>query len=86
MFGYKYLNVADKILGSLLIGEIFSNYYLVSLTHWLIAGITPASGFMQTYFAGVSAVFIGLASYGSIILFKHKMKLDDALDVSSVSS
>jgi Amt family ammonium transporter len=32
----------------------------------------------------VVGIILGLASYFSVILFKHKLRIDDALDVSSV--
>jgi len=49
-----------------------------------LAGITPASGFIQTYFAGIVGFFCGVTSWYGIVLFKKKMKYDDALDVSSI--
>lgn len=55
------------------------------LIDWIFeAGITPASGFIQTYFAGIVGFFCAVAAWYGIILFKKKMKYDDALDVSSV--
>lgn len=49
-----------------------------------MAGITPASGYIETPSAVGAAIIISLAAYGAIILFKGKLKIDDALDVSSV--
>jgi Amt family ammonium transporter len=49
-----------------------------------LAGITPASGYIDPQFGTVIGVILGLASYFSIILFKIKLRIDDALDVSSV--
>ncbi len=49
-----------------------------------LAGITPASGYVSVEHAFVIAIVIGIASYSGVILFKEKLKIDDALDVSSV--
>jgi len=49
-----------------------------------MAGITPASGFIESYWAAIIAVIIVLGAYGGIWLLKGKLKIDDALDVSSV--
>lgn len=49
-----------------------------------LAGITPASGFISIEHAAILAVAIGFASYFGVILIKEKLKIDDALDVSSV--
>ena len=49
-----------------------------------LAGITPASGFVSVEHAFVIGIAIGVASYSGVILFKEKLKIDDALDVSSV--
>lgn len=49
-----------------------------------LAGITPASGYVSVEHAFVIGIAIGIASYAGIIIFKHKLKIDDALDVSSV--
>ena len=49
-----------------------------------LAGITPASGYIQSYWAALLGVVLGLASWYSIILMKTKLHVDDALDVSSV--
>jgi len=49
-----------------------------------LAGITPASGFIDPQYASILGVVLGLVSYFSIYLFKHKLRIDDALDVSSV--
>ena len=49
-----------------------------------MAGITPVSGYIQSYWAFIIAVIIALGAWFGIILIKDKLKIDDALDVSSV--
>lgn len=49
-----------------------------------LAGITPASGFVSVEHSFVIGIAIGIASYSGIVIFKEKLKIDDALDVSSV--
>ena len=49
-----------------------------------LAGITPASGYVSVEHAFVLAIAIGVLSYGGVILIRDKLKIDDALDVSSV--
>ena len=49
-----------------------------------LAGITPASGFVSVEHAFIIAIAIGGISYSGVVLFKEKLKIDDALDVSSV--
>jgi len=49
-----------------------------------LAGITPASGFVSVEHAFVIGMAIGVISYSGVVLFKEKLKIDDALDVSSV--
>jgi Amt family ammonium transporter len=49
-----------------------------------LAGITPASGYVSAQSALVIGIVLGLSSYWSIYLLKHKLKIDDALDVASV--
>ena len=49
-----------------------------------LAGITPASGFVSVEHSFVIGIAIGVASYSTLVLFKEKLKIDDALDVSSV--
>lgn len=49
-----------------------------------MAGITPASGYIESYWAFLIAIFVVIAAYGAIVLFKDKLRIDDALDVSSV--
>eukprot|EP00698_Gefionella_okellyi_P007213 TRINITY_DN1751_c0_g1_i1.p1 TRINITY_DN1751_c0_g1~~TRINITY_DN1751_c0_g1_i1.p1 ORF type:complete len:467 (-),score=97.62 TRINITY_DN1751_c0_g1_i1:61-1461(-) len=49
-----------------------------------MAGITPASGFINVPSAVVVAVILGVVSYGATIVVKHKLRIDDALDVSCV--
>jgi Amt family ammonium transporter len=49
-----------------------------------LAGITPASGYVSVEHSFVIGIAIGLVSYLGVIFFKDKLKIDDALDVSSV--
>lgn len=48
------------------------------------AGVTPASGYINSQATIVLGLILGFASYGGVHLFKHKLRVDDALDVSSV--
>ncbi|KAM9982074.1 hypothetical protein ACTFIY_004377 [Dictyostelium cf. discoideum] len=49
-----------------------------------LAGITPASGYINSQYSIGLGICLGLASYYSVVLLKHKLHIDDALDVSSV--
>lgn len=49
-----------------------------------LAGITPASGFVSVEHSFIIGIAIGLASYCGVVLIKERLKIDDALDVSSV--
>ena len=49
-----------------------------------LAGITPASGYVSMQSSVVIGFMLGVISYWSLYLLKHKLKIDDALDVSSV--
>ena len=49
-----------------------------------MAGITPASGYIESYWAFIIAIFISLGAFFGIWFFKGKLKIDDALDVGSV--
>ena len=49
-----------------------------------LAGITPASGFITSQSSFFLGIVLGFASYYSVKLLKGKLKIDDALDVSSV--
>lgn len=49
-----------------------------------LAGITPASGFVSVEHAFVIGIAVGIVSYLGVLLLKEKLKIDDALDVSSV--
>ncbi len=49
-----------------------------------LVGITPAAGFVSVEHAVLIGLVIGFASYAGMILFKEKLRIDDALDVSSV--
>ncbi|MBI5697074.1 MAG: ammonium transporter, partial [Thaumarchaeota archaeon] len=45
---------------------------------------TPASGYVSVEHSFVIGIAIGLASYCGVLLIKDRLKIDDALDVSSV--
>ncbi len=49
-----------------------------------LAGITPASGFVSVEHGVLLAIAIGFLSYSGVIIIKERLKIDDALDVSSV--
>lgn len=49
-----------------------------------LVGITPAAGFVSVEYAVLIGLGIGFASYAGLIIFKEKLRIDDALDVSSV--
>ena len=49
-----------------------------------LAGVTPASGYITSQSAFILGIVLGFASYYGVKLFKNKLKIDDALDVSSV--
>jgi Amt family ammonium transporter len=49
-----------------------------------LAGITPTAGYITGESAFVLGIILGFGSYYGIVLFKEKLKIDDALDVSSV--
>lgn len=49
-----------------------------------LAGVTPASGFISPQNSFFLGIVLGLASYYAILLLKEHLKIDDALDVSSV--
>jgi len=49
-----------------------------------LAGVTPASGFITSQSAFILGIVLGFASYYGVKLFKNKLKIDDALDGSSV--
>ncbi|MGB0026716.1 MAG: ammonia channel protein, partial [Nitrososphaeraceae archaeon] len=49
-----------------------------------LAGITPASGYVSAESAFVIGLAVGVASYLGVLLLKDRLKIDDALDVSSV--
>ncbi len=49
-----------------------------------LAGITPAAGFISGQNAFFLGIVLGFASYYSILFLKEHLKIDDALDVSSV--
>jgi len=49
-----------------------------------LAGVTPASGFILSPESIALGAVLGFASYGSVWLFKEKLHIDDALDVTSV--
>ena len=49
-----------------------------------LVGITPAAGFVSVEHAVLIGLAIGFASYAGLIIFKEKLRIDDALDVSAV--
>jgi Amt family ammonium transporter len=49
-----------------------------------LAGITPISGYVSVEHAFAIGFAVGIASYLGVIFLKDKLKIDDALDVSSV--
>ena len=49
-----------------------------------LAGITPASGYIDNQSSLVLGLIIGIASFYSCIFVKQYLQIDDALDVSSV--
>ena len=49
-----------------------------------LAGVTPASGFISAQNSFFLGIILGFASYYAIIFLKEHLKIDDALDVSSV--
>ncbi|KYQ99652.1 ammonium transporter [Tieghemostelium lacteum] len=92
-------SVATSAVASTQIGGSFSAIVWIVLS-WLrgkpsavavlngviagLAGITPASGYINSQYSIGLGVVLGLASYLSVYLLKHKLHIDDALDVSSV--
>jgi ammonia channel protein AmtB len=49
-----------------------------------LAGITPASGYINTPETILMGCIFGVASFYSVVLMKHHLHIDDALDVSSI--
>jgi Amt family ammonium transporter len=49
-----------------------------------LAGVTPAAGFITAQSSFLLGIALGFASYYGILLIKERLKIDDALDVSSV--
>ena len=49
-----------------------------------LAGVTPAAGFISGQHGFILGIVLGFASYYGIVLLKERLKIDDALDVSSV--
>jgi Amt family ammonium transporter len=49
-----------------------------------LAGVTPASGYITAQSSFFLGIVLGFASYFGILLIKERLKIDDALDVSSV--
>ena len=49
-----------------------------------LAGVTPASGFVTPSAGFVIGLLCGIGSYGGVHLFKELLRVDDALDVSSI--
>eukprot|EP01126_Amoeba_proteus_P016334 TRINITY_DN1754_c0_g1_i12.p1 TRINITY_DN1754_c0_g1~~TRINITY_DN1754_c0_g1_i12.p1 ORF type:complete len:247 (-),score=53.05 TRINITY_DN1754_c0_g1_i12:220-960(-) len=46
-----------------------------------LAGITPASGFIDHSWALLVSIIIGFSSYYGVTILKEKLQIDDALDV-----
>lgn len=44
-----------------------------------LAGITPVSGYINPQYGAIIGIILGFASYCSILLLKHKLRIDDAL-------
>ncbi|HET6516697.1 MAG TPA: ammonium transporter [Nitrosopumilaceae archaeon] len=49
-----------------------------------LVGITPAAGFVSVEHAVLIGLGIGFASYAGLVIFKERLRIDDALDVSAV--
>jgi Amt family ammonium transporter len=49
-----------------------------------LAGVTPASGFIPPSAGFVVGFLCGVGSYVGVHLFKERLRIDDALDVSSI--
>jgi ammonium transporter, Amt family len=49
-----------------------------------LAGVTPASGYITVPSAFILGIILAISAQVSIFILKHKLKIDDALDVSSV--
>ena len=49
-----------------------------------LAGVTPASGFVHAQSGAVIGLLCGIASYYGVYFLKERLRIDDALDVSSV--
>eukprot|EP00294_Goniomonas_avonlea_P008923 CAMPEP_0114554996 /NCGR_PEP_ID=MMETSP0114-20121206/8512_1 /TAXON_ID=31324 /ORGANISM="Goniomonas sp, Strain m" /LENGTH=434 /DNA_ID=CAMNT_0001740089 /DNA_START=138 /DNA_END=1442 /DNA_ORIENTATION=- len=49
-----------------------------------LAGVTPASGFINTQSTIILGLILGLTSFPAQRILKHKLRIDDALDVSVV--
>lgn len=49
-----------------------------------LAGVTPAAGYISAQNAFFLGIILGFASYYGILLLKQRLRIDDALDVSSV--
>jgi Amt family ammonium transporter len=49
-----------------------------------LAGVTPAAGFISAQNSFFLGIVLGFASFYAILLLKEHLKIDDALDVSSV--
>jgi ammonium transporter, Amt family len=49
-----------------------------------LAGVTPAAGYISAQNSFILGIVLGFASFYAILLLKEHLKIDDALDVSSV--
>lgn len=92
-------SVAVSAVVSSQIGAVSSGFIWLVLSWWQnrpsasallngclagLAGVTPASGYINSPSTILLGVILGVSSYYSVHLMKHKLHIDDALDVSSV--
>lgn len=49
-----------------------------------LAGITPCSGYIDTWAAFVIGMILGITSWLSLHFMKERLHVDDSLDVGSV--
>ncbi|GAM24906.1 hypothetical protein SAMD00019534_080810, partial [Acytostelium subglobosum LB1] len=92
-------SIATSAVASTQIGGSFSGIVWIILS-WLkgkpstvavingvvagLAGITPASGYINSQYSIGLGITLGLASYISVYIMKHRLQVDDALDVGSI--
>ncbi len=58
--------------------------YVLNGTIVGLAGITPCSGYIETWAAFCVGIILGLTAYLSVWVMKEKLHIDDALEVGSV--